>query len=405
MYDTNGNAVYYPYLATMESKAITTVIEGAQPLGVFTPGTVAGDLTWERVRTVNGGIDLTLFNNKLELSFERYNRYTEGMLTKSKTLPGIFGTSEPQSNAANLKTQGWELSIAYRDKVNVGGSPLTYSARFMLWDNRSWITKYDNPNRMISDYYEGQELGEIWGLTTLGFFKSDDEVASWYDQTNVGSDDTQYKFYAGDLKFANINDDNVISYGDNTVDNPGDRKIIGNSSVRLPYTIDLAADWKGFDLRLFFSGVGKRDWYPEAQYVPFWGSLASPWISPQRINLDHWTPENQDAYFPRTKQYIAEDYNGTTKIGSELSTPQTKYLQNGAFLRLKNITLGYTLPKEWTDKANISRLRVYFSGENLWTPISHIKVPEIDPESIVNSRRGKFYPQQRVWSFGLNLSF
>jgi hypothetical protein len=202
-----------------------------------------------------------------------------------------------------------------------------------------------------------------------------------------------------------LNDDYVISYGDNTVDNPGDRKIIGNSSVRLPYTIDLSGDWKGFDLRLFFSGVGKRDWYPEAMYVPFWGVHASPWIIPQQINTDHWTPENPDAYFPRIKQYIAEDYNSSTKIGSELSTPQTRYLQNGAFLRLKNLTLGYTLPQRWTERAKVNRLRVYFSGENLWTPISHIVVPEIDPESIVNSRRGKFYPQQRVWAFGFNLSF
>jgi TonB-linked SusC/RagA family outer membrane protein len=400
---TMGNPVYYPYLATMTAQNIRTVVDGAQPLAVYPPGAVAGDLSWEQVRTVNFGLDLALLDNKLELSFERYNRYTEGMLTKSKTLPGPFGTIEPQDNAADLKTSGWELSVGYRDKVMVAGSPLTFGARFMLWDYRSWITKYDNPNRLLSDYYKGQEIGEIWGLTTLGYFQTQEELDGWFDQTKVGSDDTQYMFYVGDLKFANLNGDDEISYGSNTVDDPGDRKVIGNNSIRLPYTIDLSGDWRGFDLRLFFSGVGKRDWYPESRYRPFYGSLGSQWDNPIEANLDCWTPENRDAYFPRMKQFIAEDFNETLKTGSELSTPQTKYLQDASYLRLKNLTLGYTFPRIWTSKANISNLRIYFSGENLWTPINNLDNKSIDPEA--KSNRGEFYPQQRSWSFGLNLSF
>ncbi|MDR1594050.1 MAG: TonB-dependent receptor, partial [Prevotellaceae bacterium] len=396
-YGTLGNQTnssYYPYIATMGSGNIGRVLDGGQPMAVYQPGTVAGNLTWETVRTVNGGVDLGLFKNKLNLTFNKYTRYTEGMLTKSKELPGFYGAGEPATNAADLKTKGWELSVGYADKVNVAGSPLSFGVRFMLWDSRTWITKYDNPNRTLSAYYEGQEIGEIWGLHTVGYFASDEEVASWADQTKVGGDDTQYKFYKGDLKFADLNGDNEISFGKSTVDDPGDRTIIGNSSSRFPYSIEANAEWKGFDLRVFFQGVGQRDWYPNNGHGLFWGVYATPWTTPIQKNLDHWTPENPNGYFPRMKQYIAED-------NSELGTAQTKYLQNASYLRLKNLTLGYTLPKSLTDKWKIDRLRVYFSGENLWT-IHNIAVKEIDPENLNGSGH---YPMQKVWSVGINLSF
>ncbi|MDR1746761.1 MAG: TonB-dependent receptor [Tannerella sp.] len=405
-YGTLGNQInsnYYPYLATMGSGLIGTVIDGEQPMGVYQPTPVAGNLTWEQVRTVNGGIDLTMLNNRLDVSFDIYTRYTEGMLTKSKQLPAFYGASEPNTNAADLKTKGWELSIGYRDKVDVGGSPLNYGVRVMLADSRSWITKFDNPNKLLSNYYEGQEIGEIWGLTTLGYFQSDDEIELSPDQTKVGSDDTKYMFYVGDLKFADINGDGEITYGNSTVDDPGDRKIIGNSSIRLPYSFTIDGDWKGFDLRMFFQGTGKRDWYPPALLHTFWGIYGQPWATPIRKNLDHWTPENPNAYFPRVKQYIAEDYS-IAGLKSELSTPQTKYLQDASYIRLKNLTIGYTLPSHLTNHLRISNMRVFFSGENLFT-ISGIDVKEIDPEILNGEYRGSQYPLQRVYSFGLNLNF
>jgi len=405
-YGTLGNQVnssYYPYVASMGSGTIGTVIDGVQPMGVYQPGTVAGNLTWENVRTVNGGIDLVLFNNKFDLAFDIYTRYTEGMLTKSKDLPDFYGAGEPSTNAADLKTKGWELNVGYRDKVNVGGSPLSFGIRLMLADSRSWITDFDNPNKVLSDYYVGQEIGEIWGLTTLGYFQSDDEIALSPDQTKVGSDDTKYLFYVGDLKFKDINGDGAVTYGNSTVDDPGDRKIIGNSNTRLPYSITADADWKGFDLRLFLQGVGKRDWYPNSLTHTFWGIYGQPWATPIAKNLDHWTPDNPDAYFPRVKQYIAEDYS-IAGLKSELSTPQTKYLQDASYIRLKNLTLGYTLPSSITNKWHISHLRVFFSGENLFT-FSGLDIKEIDPEILGGEYRGSQYPLQRVYSFGLNLSF
>jgi TonB-linked SusC/RagA family outer membrane protein len=398
-YGSLGNQVnssYYPYIPTMSSKETVTVLDGVRPYAAFQPGTVSSSLTWETVRTLNGGIELGLFD-KFDLKFDLYTRHTEGMLTKSRTLPGIYGAAEPNTNAADLKTKGWGLNVGYRDEMSAASSPLSFEMRAMLSDSRSYITRYDNPDRLLSDYYIGQEVGEIWGLVNAGFFQSQEELDNWPDQRDVGSDDMSYLFYVGDLKYKDLNNDGRITYGKSTVDDPGDRKVIGNTNPRYLYSFMANATWKGFDLRIFFQGVGKKNWYPAPMYHTFWGIFASPWVNANPKNLDHWTPETPNAYFPRVKQYIAED-------ATELGAPQSEYLQDASYLRLKNLTLGYTLPNMLTEKWNVTNLRFYLSGENIWTPIRHIAVSEIDPETVDN-RLGFTYPHQRVWSFGLNLSF
>ncbi len=382
----------YAYIPTMSSGQIGQILDGSRPMMVNQPGAVSSSLTWEKIQTRNFGVNMAWLNNRLTIDADIYTRETKDMLVKSKTLPAVFGTGEPQQNAASLKTKGWELSFKWSDDVNVGGSPLSYSARFILADSRAYITNYDNPTRLIGDRYVGEEIGEIWGFQSAGFFQSEDELKNWPDQTEVGSDDQKNKFYVGDLKFADVNGDKKIGYGKNTVDDPGDRSIIGNNRIRLPYSIDLSGDWKGFDLRVFFQGVGKRDWYPNPSNHYFWGVYAQPWANVQVHNLDAWTPENPNGYYPRLKAYIAED-------ASELGAPQTGYLQNAAYLRLKNVTVGYTLPASFTRKARIERLRFYFSAENIWTR-SHLKA-KIDPEGL----DGSVYPFQQTYSGGLNLNF
>jgi TonB-linked SusC/RagA family outer membrane protein len=383
----------YPYLATMGSGNIGTRLDNNYPMGINQPGTVPGDLTWEKVRTVNGAVEIGLFDNKFDLGFDIYTRYTEGMLTKSKTLPALYGADSPNTNAANLKTKGWELSLGYRDRVNVGGSPLSFSARFMLWDSRAWITKFDNPDKNIGDHYEGKELGEIWGLHTLGFFSSNEEAAAWVDQSAVGSPFMNNMFYAGDLKFEDINKDDKINLGKGTVDDPGDRTIIGNNTARLLYSFEGNVEWKGFDLRVFIQGVGKRDWYPSGSYRSFWGFYNMRWINHTYEHLDRWTEDNPNGYFPRLKERIAND--------GELKYEQTKYMQDASYMRLKNLTVGYTLPSTLTNKWKIERMRIYFSGENIWT-LSHIRMPWIDPETY---NQNEYYPLQKTWSIGLNLNF
>ncbi len=392
---TNDSA--YPFVPTMSSGATGIIIDGKKPVLVNNPGVVAPSITWETVRKLNGGVDMEFFKNRFDLSFDVYRQNTEGMLGPSQVLPGVFGTSAPYTNAADLKTLGFELSFGWKDRFNLAGSPFDWSARVNIADNRAFITRYDNPTGVLSSYYNGMRIGEIWGLTTEGFFASDDEAANWADQSAVGTSYHNYDFFAGDLKFKDLNGDGKVDNGDNTVTNPGDRRIIGNSASRLPYSIDLNAAWKGFDLRAFFQGIGKRDYYAGGADIYFWGIYAQPWTNITEKNMDHWTPENPNAYFPRVKSYTAETGS------SELSRAQTRYLQDASYLRLKNLTLGYTLPGTLLKRASINRLRVYFSAENLFT-WKHLD-QDLDPEFLSLGNASGGYPFQKVYSFGLNMSF
>ena len=399
--DGSGNPLYYPYVPYMSSGKVRQILDGTLPIYVGQPGVVSSSLTWEKVRTINGGVDIGLLNGRFDLSFDRYVRYTDDMLTYSKELPAVFGATAPKTNAANLKTQGWELSLAWRDKLMLANDPFGWSVKIMLADSKSVITKFDNPNKLLSTYYEGQVIGEIWGFVNDGFFQHEDDLKK-LDQSAVGTDDQSYKFYVGDTRFKDLNGDGKINFGDKTATNPGDRKIIGNSEIRFPYSFELSGEWKGFDLRAFFQGVGRRDWYPGAASIYFWGVYAQPWTNVTKKNLDHWTPEKPDGYFPRMKAYIAEDAN------EELSAPQTKYLQDVSYLRLKNLTLGYTIPKSLLNKIKVEHMRVFFSAENILTFSNLEKDIDLDPE-IANASYNGFnsgtYPMQKTYSLGLNITF
>ena len=394
MEDEDGNPIYYPYIPSMGvTSQISALLDGSRPLAITQPGVVSNDLTWETVRTINGGIDLQLLKNRLEVNFDRYVRYTEGMLTKSKTLPAIFGATEPQANAADLKTNGWEVGLTWRDRLNLAGSPFAWSARLMLSDHRTVITRFDNPNKLLDEdqYYEGQEIGEIWGYTTMGYFSSDAEVSGWADQTSIVNGRPSRE---GDLKFKDLNNDGYINQGSNTVDDPGDRKIIGNRSYRFPYSADLSAEWRGFDLRIFLQGIGKRQDYPGKSHngAYFWGQYITPYGVMLEKNLDSWDKKGDAGYFPRMKREVA--------MSGELQQTQTKYLQDASYMRVKNVTLGYTLPEQLTAKWRIDRLRVYLTGENLFT-FHHIEVQGNDPEKFDDV----YYPFMKVFSLGVNVNF
>lgn len=397
-YGTLGNqsVADYGYIPSMSSGQIGQVIGGQRPQTVSPAGLVAGSLTWESVQSKNLGIDLRFWDGKLGVTADVFSRLTKDMLVKGKTLPAVLGASEPKINAGDLETRGFEVRLDWRDEIAMAGTPLNYSVGFNLGDYQSEILKYDNPTGLLNDYYEGQTIGEIWGLTNDGFFQSEAELDQ-LDQTAVGSDDQGYVFYVGDLRFSDLNGDGVIDRGDWTLEDHGDFKKIGNTTPRYSYGADLAANWKGFDLRMFFQGVGKKDWYPEASNHYFWGVYAQPWTNVQAHNLDHWTPETPDGYFPRVKSYIAEDR-------SELGIPQTRYLQNAAYVRLKNLTIGYTFPKAVLERLKIQNLRLYFSGENLFE-ISHLKA-KLDPEVIGagGSSNTTTYPFQRTYSLGVNFT-
>ena len=391
----NQDVSTYAYIATMGSGKTSVILDGKQPVYVSAPGLVSSSLTWETVTTKDIGIDLNLFNNRLTASFDYYIRDTKDMLTKGATLPGVLGTSEPNENAADLQTKGWDLTLGWRDQFRLAGKNLSYNLNFTLSDSRSKITRFSNDTGTLDDYYAGYEIGTIWGLHTLGYFTSKEDVKNHADQTTVTAYPGTFGLEAGDLKFEDRNGDKKIDWGKWTVDDHGDFYKIGNSRPHYNFGLQANAEWNHFDLSLFLQGVGKKDYYPGPSDLFFWGVYSQPWTNVTKGNMDYWTEENPNAYFPRRKAYMAE------RSYRELGAAQTKYLQNAAYLRVKNLTIGYTLPETWLSAAKISRLRIFFSGENLceWSGLH--KYYKVDPEGL----GGQMYPFQRSYSFGLNVSF
>lgn len=393
-YGSLGNQAvksYYPYISTMDAKKVEVLINNDKPMGVYPPGLVSNTLTWEKVYTLNGGVDANFFDNRLATSFDIYRRDTKDMLTKGRTLPNVIGTAEPQVNAADLKTTGWELSILWRDNITLMDKPFDYSARFVLSDSKSVITKFDNPTGYLNDYYKGSVIGEIWGLETLGFFKDQADIDNSADQWDVTSYPGDRPIEPGDLKYKDQNNDGKINRGSWTVDDPGDFKVIGNTKNRYNFGFDLNASWNGFDLRMFFQGIGKKDFYPVG--YKYFGIYRAPWGNVLEPNLDHWTPENPNAHFPRLKSYLEWH-----EVNRDLNIPQTRYLQNAAYLRMKNITFGYTLPKTLFQNVGLYNVRVYFSGENLFEITTLHKI--YDPEGLT----GSSHPFLRTFSIGLNIT-
>ncbi|MGM9812834.1 MAG: SusC/RagA family TonB-linked outer membrane protein [Muribaculaceae bacterium] len=385
---------YYPYLATMGSGQIGAIIEGEQPVAVYAPGLVSGSLTWEKVSTLDFGADINFWDNRISVSGDYYVRRTKDMLTAGKPLPVVLGTSVPTANAADLKTKGWEITVGYRDQFKVMGKPLNLAVNFNIADSRAWITKFDNPSGTLSNYYVGYEMGTMWGLVTEGFFTSDEDIKNHANQNPVTSYPGMPPTAAGDLKFKDIDEDGIINGGAWTLEDHGDYTIIGNTRNRYTYGINIAADWNGFDFSVFLQGVGKKDYYPGSGDLFFWGVYAQPWTNISYGNYyDHWTEENPNGYFPRQKSYVA--------FYTEAAIAQTRYKQNAAYLRLKNLSFGYTLPKVVTDKLNITRLRVFFSGDNLAVWSGLYKYYKLDPEGL----GGGGYPLQKAISCGFNLTF
>ena len=423
-YGSLGNQLVseYGYIPSMESTTGSYIIDGKLQQTVSSPALVSPNYTWEKVRTMNAGIDLGLLQNRLTLSFDIYRRDTRGMLTKGKELPGLLGATEPNENAADMKTTGWELSVTYRDQLRLAGKPLNWSARFVLSDNRSWITKFDNPDRKLGQYYKGMEIGEIWGLTNDGLFQSKDEIAK-LDETQIipwGA----LSIVEGWPKYKDLDGDHQITKG-TTVDHPGDLRRIGNSAPRYRFGLNLSADWNGFDISAFVQGIAKRDYYP-LSYL-YWSFYQQPYAGGQKHAFDFYratddTPEqmakhsksyiaaglankNVNAKYPVFQSWLA-DKNLGTDINSAmgLAIPQTKYLLNAAYLRLKNITIGYSLPTSVTNRLHVNRIRIYASADNLFE-ISALK-KYFDPEAVTNSDSyGYVYPFNRQYSFGVNVTF
>ena len=383
-YGSLGNQVVsgnFPYLATygINSK-YGALLGGKLPVAITAPGLVSASFTWETVNQIDLGFDASFLRNRLNVSFDWYRRNTKDMLVDGEALPAVLGADVPRMNAADLKTLGWELSLEWNDRLPFG---LSYHVKGVLSDYQSTITKFNNPTGLINKYYVGRKLNEIWGYVSNGLFQSDEEAAAHANQSYLYGG----KWGAGDVRYEDLNGDNKINDGDNTLGKPGDRKVIGNSTPRFAYGITAGCEYKGFDFEMFWQGIGKRDWFPGSGSAAYWG-FTNEWQTPLTTSLDYWTTENRNAFFPKLGWN-----NGGNRVAS------TRYLQSASYCRLKSITLGYTIPKAILDKVGVSRLRVYITGENLFTFTPLIKA--FDPETLNNLT----YPINKKLAVGLNLTF
>ena len=398
------------FRAIMTSSNSGWLIGSTNVLAFSMPTALAEGFTWETIKTMNFGVDARFFDNDLGFSFDAYRRINDGMVVGGSEVPSTFGTSAPYENAAQLTTNGWELGIDYHHRFS-NGLHLTVSAN--LADALTIVTKHPRKTTSVIDgsNYEGKVIGEIWGFTTDRLFQESDfdeegnllpGIASQkYFEDNSGYN---YKYGPGDVKYQDLDGNGEITWGDKTVDNHGDWSRIGNTTPRYEYNFKIGVDWKGIDLNIFFQGVGSRQyWATGTMMIPGWNFSEGTYYAHQ---TNYWTPENTNAWYPRLTetnqpgQYSAAAFNFLC---------QTRYLLDMSYLRLKNITIGYSLPDKVLKKMHFDKFRIYFSAENV-CEIDHLGDLPIDPETETSAGDGgamgfgRIYPFTRQLSCGLQIS-
>lgn len=414
---------WYPTYAAMavRTSAGDWMQNGVRPNVAWGPNTlVREDLTWEKVKTANFGLDFDVLNYRLTGSFDYFVRKTSDMLGPAPEMPSVLGVGVPKANNTNLTDKGFELQIGWRDRLQ---NDFGYGVKVMLADYQTVIDKYPNMTGDINTYIPGEQIGQIWGYETIGIAKTQAEMdAHLATLPNGGQDVLGSQWSAGDIMYRDVDGDGRINSGSRTLTDHGDLKVIGNATPRYQFGLELTADWKGFDLRVFLQGVMKRDYW-QGNYF-FWGARAGGndgsnngggngtawqdggmwWSTGFEPHSDYFRDEsttsvvngvnsaNLDSYYPRPLFSTAKN-----------NYIQSRYLQDASYIRLKNLQVGYTLPSAWTQTIRFEKVRVFFSGENLWTGTKMQKM--FDPETIDGGWRGNAYPLSTVISFGLNVNF
>lgn len=409
----NGNVDPYAFQQTFDISESEMIVDGRFPLQTSNPDVLPDGLTWETATTKNIGLDLDMLGGRLQFSGDAYIRETTDMYTIGVTPPAVFGADAPKGNYADLRTTGWELSLGWQDYLNLAGKQASYGIRLSLSDYQAEILEYNNPNKLLSDYYEGQKVGEIWGYVTEGFFASEEDIANHADQSYFNSTSSG-QWRPGDIKLRDLNGDGVVGPGDNTVENPGDRVIIGNTTPRYSFGINLEGGWNGFFLSGFFQGVAKQDWYPSNEANQFWGQYSRPYGDIPKWHLKEgiiWSEDNPDSFLPRYTSRLAQ--------GNErrmLNAKQTKYVMDAAYIRLKNLQIGYNLPERFVSGFGVRGATLYVTAENLWTysPLYDI-ADNVDVENITaqsdriltdgDSGEGYNYPMMKSFVTGVKLTF
>ncbi|MDD4591534.1 MAG: TonB-dependent receptor, partial [Parabacteroides sp.] len=385
---TSNYYPFYPSMNTVSPVGSNWLFSSGKEAYINQPSLINNSLTWITTSTLDFGVDLTFLSDRLNMSFDWYQRKADDFVGPAEDFPALLGASAPQVNNSAMVTQGIELTLGWKDKVN----DFSYGVSAVLSDYQSEILKYPNETGLNTTWYKGGKLGDIWGYETVGFFQTEEEIVSAPSQEIFYS-----RWTPGDIRYADLNRDGIIDWGNNTLENPGDRKVIGNSTPRYSFGVNLDAEYKGIDLTIFLQGIGKRDLVFSNANVwdgaYFWGITGDSYTGMLTTeHYDRWTEDNPNGYFP--KYYMSAETRKNTQT-------QTKYMQSGTYLRIKNIQLGYSLPLSLIQKINCQKLRVFMNIENLATFTSLIKT--MDPE--FGTTDGRIYPLQRVWACGLNITF
>ncbi|WP_206073073.1 TonB-dependent receptor [Pontibacter flavimaris] len=421
----NQNISTSTFQQTMSIGSSDWLDNGQRIIYASAPNPLPKVVSWETTSTINFGADLGFMRNRLMASVDVYEKKTEDMYLPGTPLPGVFGAAEPRENLASLRNRGFDLSLTYNNSFEVGGSPLEVSATGSVSNFKGVITKFDNPNGLMSSYWEGQELGQIWGYHVAGQFQTDEEALA-YQNSFVNPSNSLANVYnyilnvvqnkdwsvlrAGDIKYVDVDGDGRIDRGNYTLEDHGDLQPIGSAMPKFPFGFNVNARWKGFDLSVAGAGVAKQNWYPTGDI--YWGTYQRPYLSFLREDLvdNAWTAEKPGKY-PQIER-------GYASLGSGRSLYEMNdyYMENIGYLRIKNLTFGYTLPEALTSKVSVKKLRVYFSGENLLTWRFGDLSKYIDPEqagsainySLPGSAVGRAdlrsYPMGKTYSMGINVT-
>jgi TonB-linked SusC/RagA family outer membrane protein len=422
------------YIPTMNGSSNNWLIGNSKLYQFGTPGAVSTSVTWQDITTLDLGFDARFLNNDLGVAFDWYNRDTENMIVPLEGIPATFGTGAPQSNYGSLKTKGVEIQLDYVHRFE-NGLGINFVATFS--DAVTTITEYGS-TQSIDSWYVGKTYGEIWGYETDRLYQKDDfeygsdgklqkiqvtnpngTVYTVYKQADPNSptqgrlQSGNFYFGPGDVKFKDLNGDGVIDPGNRLIENAngkadyGDLKVIGNSTPRYQYGFRAGADYKGIDFSIFMQGVGKREVWGDG-FLAIPGYNSSDGAMPQAIAGDFWREDRTGAFYPAP-------YNLAGSSTSLNMQVQSRYLLNMAYLRIQNITLGYSLPASVLTKIKSSKVRLYVSLENFFTFDKLGDLP-IDPEEIAGysmwnssnynlGRTGVGVPTYKSASFGLQLNF
>jgi TonB-linked SusC/RagA family outer membrane protein len=365
----NQSVGLYSYLETLAARDYNF---GGRPVQGLYQSTLSNtNLTWETTIQSNIGMDASFFHGKLGVSFDYYKKQTEGILL-SLPIPLILGLNAPPQNAGNVENKGWELAISHRSAIR----DFHYGFAFNISNVRNRITNLAGTGPYINtDYYvatiqkEGLPINSFIGYKSLGLFKTQEEVDSYptlYPGTKVG-----------DLKYEDVNKDGIV--------NASDMIDIGSDIPHFTFGMNMNFDYRNFDMNLFFQGVGKA----QAMIGEWAGNV--PWQSfVMDFQKDYWTPKNPTAKYPRPEAFADKDW-----VNSDF------WIVNTAYLKLKNIQLGYSIPAKVIKKANIQRLRFYLAASNVFT-ISAVNKWGFDPEFNTSLRS---YPQVSLYTAGINLTF